>query len=63
MLENKRFVRPAVSKFLPDTVMNAILRLQQLLEERRYRPEAHYMRGPGPKSRARAQAQPSTRPE
>jgi hypothetical protein len=30
---------------------------QRFLKERRYRPEVHYMRGPGPKSLARSRTQ------
>ena len=41
----------------------AVLRLQGVLERRRYRPEVHYMRGPGPKSLARARTQPLADPE
>lgn len=32
------------------------LRLQRFLKGHRYRPEIHYMRGPGPKSLARTYA-------
>lgn len=40
------------------TMTRMMLRFQRILKDRSYRPEDHYMRGPGPKSHARAQTQP-----
>jgi hypothetical protein len=49
--------RPAVLRTLREIMMHVILRLRRRLKEERYRPEVYYMRGPGPKTLARAKAQ------
>jgi hypothetical protein len=61
--EHKRGERRVVLRLLLHAVTDMVLRLQGFLNEQRYRPEAHYMRGPGPKSLARAETQPPADPE
>ena len=46
----------AVLILLRGTLTLVVQRVRGWLQEGSYRPEAHYMRGPGPKSHARAKA-------
>lgn len=38
---------------IADALRHAVSRLQDLVRRDNYRPERHYMRGPGPKSRSK----------
>ncbi len=58
-LEKGRFMGVAnqmdmrITNRVTDAVRHAVCRLRNMVRGSGYRPELHYMRGPGPKSRAK----------